>query len=111
MDEEWQPDAIIRVKLEALRKDFFDYIDKNIDKIDDNVPVFYGHVVATLERTFPEIGEVLHDRFIDNITAKVLDTSKRSGDLAFVGRLFDHALRNKKRRPGKRSMISCSVLR
>lgn len=101
MDEEWQPDAIIRVKLEALRKDFFDYIDKNIDKIDDNVPVFYGHVVATLERTFPEISEVLHDRFIDNITAKVLDASRRSGDLAFVGRLFDHALRNKKKKTGK----------
>ena len=101
MDEEWQPDAIVRVKLEALRKDFFDYIEKNIDKIDENVPVFYGHVVATLERTFPDINETHHDKFIDSITVKVLDTSGRSGDIAFVGKLFDHALRNKKKKSGK----------
>jgi hypothetical protein len=101
MEEEWQPDAIVRVKLEALRKDFFDYIEKNIDKIDDNVPVFYGHVIATLERTFPEINDDLHDRFIDSITAKVLHSSKRSGDLTFVGKLFDYAVRNKKKKAGK----------
>ena len=86
MDEEWQPDAIVRVKLEALRKDFFDYIEKNIDKIDENVPVFYGHVVCTLEQSIPDINETHHDKFIDSITVKVLDTSGRSGDIAFVGK-------------------------
>jgi hypothetical protein len=39
MDEECQPDAIVRVKLNQLKKDFFDYIDKNSVKIDEKVPV------------------------------------------------------------------------
>ena len=54
MDEECQPDAIVRVKLNQMKKDFFDYIEKNSEKIDSNVPVFYGHVVTTLEKSLPE---------------------------------------------------------
>ncbi len=100
MDDEWQPDAIVRVKLDALKKDFFEYIDKNIGKIDDNIPVFYGHIVATLEKTFPELPEDSFDKFIDSVTIKVLEVSKRSGDLTFVGKLFDYAVRNKKKKAG-----------
>ena len=95
MVEEWQPDAIIRLKLDQIKHDFFDYIDKNIDKIDENIPVFYGHVIATLEKNLPEIGDDLHDQFIDHITVRVLNTSKRSDDLAFIEKLFDYAERNK----------------
>ncbi len=101
MVEEWQPDAIIRLKLDQIKHDFFDYIDKNIDKIDANIPVFYGHVIATLEKNLPEINDELHDQFIDNITVRVLNMSKRSDDLAFIEKLFDYAERNKHTKKGR----------
>ena len=101
MVEEWQPDAIIRLKLDQIKHDFFDYIDKNIDKIDANIPVFYGHVIATLEKNLPEISNELHDQFIDHITVRVLNMSKRSGDLAFIEKLFDYAERNKHTKKGR----------
>jgi hypothetical protein len=101
MVEEWQPDAIIRLKLDQIKHDFFDYIDKNIDKIDENIPVFYGHVIATLEKNLPEISDELHDQFIDNITIRVMNTSKRSDDLVFIEKLFDYAERNKHTKKGR----------
>jgi len=101
MDVEWQPDAIIRVKLDQLKKDFSEYILKNLDKIEANIPVFYGHVIATLEKTFPDIPDDLHDRFIDSITVQVLEASKKSSDIAFVERLFDYSIRNKKKKTGR----------
>jgi hypothetical protein len=101
MDQEWQPDAIVRIKLDQIKRDFFDYIEKNIDKIDANIPVFYGHIIATLEKTLPDINDDLHDKFIDTITARVLDLSKRSTEVPFVEKLFDHAIRNKRKRKGR----------
>jgi hypothetical protein len=101
MVDEWQPDAIIRLKLDQIKHDFFDYIDKNIDKIDANIPVFYGHVIATLEKNLPEISDELQDQFIDNITVRVLNMSKRSDDLAFIEKLFDYAERNKHNKKGR----------
>ena len=101
MDQEWQPDAIVRIKLDQIKKDFFDYIEKNIDKIDANIPVFYGHIIATLERTLPDINDDLYDKFIDTITARVLDVSKRSSEIPFVEKLFDHAIRNKRKKKGR----------
>jgi len=101
MDDEWQPDAIIRRKLDQIKHDFFDYIDKNIDKIDANIPVFYGHVIATLEKNLPEISDELHDQFIDKITVRILNTSKRSDDLTFIEKLFDYAERNRHNKKGK----------
>ena len=101
MVEEWQPDAIIRLRLDQIKHDFFDYIDKNIDKIDANIPVFYGHVIATLEKNLPEISDELQDQFIDNITVRVLNMSKRSDDLAFIEKLFDYAERNKHNKKGR----------
>ena len=101
MDVEWQPEAIVRAKLDQLKKEFFEYVEKNIGKIEANVPVFYGHVIATLEKVLPGVSDELHDRFIDSITIKVLDTSSRSSDTVFVEKLFDYALRNKRKKTGK----------
>ena len=101
MVQEWQPDAIVRIKLDQIKKDFFDYIEKNIDKIDANIPVFYGHIIATLERTLPDINDDLYDKFIDTITARELDVSKRSSEIPFVEKLFDHAIRNKRKKKGR----------
>jgi hypothetical protein len=101
MDEEWQPDAIVRVKLNQLKKDFFDYIEKNSDKIDSNIPVFFGSVLATLEKALPNVSDDLYDRFIDSITIRVLDASTMSDDLLYVEKLFDYAERNKRKKTGK----------
>jgi hypothetical protein len=101
MVQEWQPDAIIRIKLDQIKKDFFDYIEKNIDKIDANIPVFYGNVAATLEKSLPDINDDLYDKFIDTITARVLDASKRSSEHTFVEKLFEHAIRNKRKKKGR----------
>ncbi len=96
-----QPDAIIRLKLDQLKSDFFEYIEKNNDKIEANVPVFYGHVIAALEKALPAVDDDLYDRFIDSITLHFLKTSKMGGDISFVERMFDHAERNKRRKTGK----------
>ena len=88
MDGECQPNAIVRVKLNHLKKDFFDYIEKNSDKIDSNVPVFYGYVIDTLEKTLPDISDDLYDRFIDSITLRILEKSTLSGDIPFVEKVF-----------------------
>jgi hypothetical protein len=101
MDQECQPDAVIRVKLDQLKSDFFEYIEKNSDKIDANIPVFYGQVIATLEKALPSITDDFYDRFIDSITLRVLETSKMSGDLSHVQKLFDYAERHKRRKTGK----------
>ena len=107
MDEECQPDAIVRVKLNQMKKDFFDYIEKNSEKIDSNVPVFYGHVVTTLEKSIPNISDDLYDRFIDSITLRVLEKSKLSSDITYVEKLFDYAERNKRKKTGTGSLRYC----
>jgi hypothetical protein len=101
MDEECQPNAIVRVKLNQLQKDFFDYIEKNSDKIDANVPVFYGQVIDTLEKTLPNVNDDLYDHFIDSITLRVLEKSTKSKDISYVEKLFDYAERNKRKKTGK----------
>jgi len=44
------PDAIVYDKLNLLKKDFFGYIERNTDKVDANLPVFYGHVISALDK-------------------------------------------------------------
>ena len=101
MDMVCQPDAIARVKLNQMKKDFFDYIEKKSEKIDSSLPVFFGHVVATLEKNLPNVNDDLYDRFLDSITLRVLDTSTMSSEISFVEKLFDYAERNKRKKTGK----------
>ena len=101
MDPESQPDAVIRLKLNQLKSDFFDYIDKNSEKIDANIPVFYGQVIATMEKALPGISDDLYDRFIDSITLRVLEKSTQSADVSYAAKLFDYAERHKHAKTGK----------
>lgn len=101
MDQECQPDAVIRLRLDQLKSDFFEYIEKNSDKIEGNLPVFYGQIVAALEKNLPVIDDDRYDRFIDSLTLHLLKTSSMGGDIAFVGRLFDYAERNRRRKAGR----------
>ncbi|MDD1697543.1 MAG: hypothetical protein LUQ36_04195 [Methanoregula sp.] len=91
-------DAIVYDKLNLLKKDFFGYIRSNTEKVDSNLPVFYGHVVSALENSFPDIPDETYDEFIDHITFEVLDASKNSGDFEFVRKVIHNALRFKKKK-------------
>ncbi len=91
-------DAIVYEKLNLLKNDFFGYIRGNSDKVDSNLPVFYGHVVSALENSFPDIPDETYDEFIDHITFEVLDASKNSGDFEFVRKIIHNALRFKKKK-------------
>lgn len=89
-------DAIVYDKLNLLKKDFVGYIGHNSEKVDANLPVFYGHVVSALENSFPDILDESYDEFIDLITFEVLNASRNSGDFGYITRVIQNALRYKK---------------
>jgi hypothetical protein len=91
-------DAIVYDKLNLLKKDFIGYIGRNSEKVDANLPVFYGHVISALENSFPDILDESYDEFIDLITFEVLNASRNSGDISYINRVIQNALRSKKRK-------------
>jgi hypothetical protein len=107
MGDEWQPEAVTRLRLGRLKKEFTDYIAANSDKIDANIPVFFGQVIATLDKTLPGLGDDLYDPFIDAMAFAVLDSSKRSDDIPFIEKLFEYAIRNKR---GNRSRAIFDIM-
>ena len=98
MREEKLSDAIVYDKLNLLKKDFFGYIEHNTEKVDANLPVFYGHVISALENSFPDILDESYDEFIDHITFEVLDASSNSSDFAYINKVIQNALRFKKKK-------------
>jgi hypothetical protein len=98
-------DAIAYEKLNLLKKDFFGYIKKNTEKVDANLPVFYGHVVSALENSFPGITDESYDEFIDLIAFEVLDVSKNSGDYEYIRKVIHNALRFRRKRTPKQGSI------
>ncbi|MFA5236519.1 MAG: hypothetical protein WC362_01530 [Methanoregula sp.] len=101
MGDEWQPEAVVRLRLERLKKDFVDYIAVNSEKIDANIPVFFGQVITSIDKALPGLGDDLYDPFIDAMAFAVLEASKRSDDIPFVEKLFDYAMRNKRGNRGR----------
>ncbi len=101
MAEEWTPDALIDQKLGQTKKEMMEYIEKNSENIDSNIPIFYGHVISILEKNFPHLPDQAYDRFIDDLTIKVLEESKRSTDVDYIERLFRHASRVKRKQTGR----------
>ena len=91
-------DAIDYDKLKVLQKDFFGYIASNTEKVDANLPVFYGHVISALENSFPDISDNTHDEFIDHVTFEVLNTSRNANDFAYINKVIQNAIRFKKRK-------------
>jgi len=77
MRNELLSDAILYEKLDQMKNDFFGYIEQHSAKVDENLPVFYGHVLAALENSFPNLDDQAFDQFIDTITFKVLDCTVR----------------------------------
>ncbi len=91
-------DAIVYDKLNLLKKDFSGYIERNTIKVDENLPVFFGHMISALEKSFPDISDESYDDFIDSITFKVLDASSNINDFDYIKRVILNALRLKKRK-------------
>ncbi len=104
MEEAWQPEAVQNRKLEQLKASMYDYIEKNIEKIDSNLPVFFGHVTATLEKSFPALDDRAHDEFIDAVTFKFLDTTHQPPTPEFLDKVLWHAIGNKRRRKGRATL-------
>lgn len=98
MQDEKLSDAIIYDKLTLLKKDFFGYIERNTTKVDANLPVFYGYVISALENSFPHLADETYDGFIDDITFKVLDASRRSNDIEYIKKVLLNVIRLKKRK-------------
>ncbi|MCU0632910.1 MAG: hypothetical protein MUC66_08045 [Methanolinea sp.] len=101
MPEEWIPDALIEQKMGQTKREMMEYIEKNSEKIDSNLPIFFGHVVSIIEKNFPDIPDQAYDRFIDDVTVKVLEDSKRSTDIEYIEKLFRHATRVKRKYTGR----------
>ncbi|MDT8358334.1 MAG: hypothetical protein RQ758_07520, partial [Methanomicrobiaceae archaeon] len=88
-------------RLEALKRDLYGYVDENIQKIDANLPVFFGHVISRLEDMFPDIDDVTYDEFIDAIAFHIMDASPRAGDVEVIERISTNAARAKRKTKGK----------
>ncbi|MDD1654128.1 MAG: hypothetical protein LUO91_00265, partial [Methanomicrobiales archaeon] len=46
-----------------VRREFLEYIDRNIQEISAYLPVFYGQVVSTLDNSFPDLDSETYDEF------------------------------------------------
>ena len=97
-------DAIVYDKLNLLIKDFSGYIERNTTKVDENLPVFIGHMISALEKSIPDIPDESYDDFIDSITFKVLDASQNINDFEYIRKVILNALRLKKRKDADRGI-------
>ncbi|HDR73160.1 MAG TPA: hypothetical protein ENN85_04530 [Methanoculleus sp.] len=97
-------DAIRYEKLDVMKKDLSLYIEKNISKIDSNLPVFFGHVISALDQSFPDLDDAAYDEYIDDIAYRILETSPKASDIEFIERLNDNANRWKRKKGGKASL-------
>jgi len=110
MRSETLTDAIRYEKLEQLRLDFSGYIESNITKIEDKLPVFYGHVLSALDSSFSDLDAESYDAFLDAISFKILDTTTRAREPGYTEKVIESALRLKKgKNPQKGLEISVGL--
>ncbi|MDN7025614.1 hypothetical protein FGU65_12050 [Methanoculleus sp. FWC-SCC1] len=100
----WQPEAIQNRRLEQLKASMNEYIERSIDKIEGNLPVFFGHVAATLDKSFPSLPDRTYDEFIDAITLTLLNTTRQQPNVEFLEKVLRHAMGNKRRRQGRATL-------
>ncbi len=104
MEEPWQPDAVQGRRLDQLEASMYEYVEKNIDTIEVNLPIFFGHVAASLDRSFPSLPDREYDEFIDSVTLKLLNTTRHQPDVDFLEKVLRHAMGNKRRRKGRATL-------
>jgi len=96
MQEEKLPGLSPDDRLKKVRKEFHEYIDKNIAEIVQTLPVFFAHIITMLNDSFPGIKDEAHDEFIDSVTERILSDSRQGNNLAFVEKVCANAVRAKK---------------
>jgi hypothetical protein len=96
MEEEKLAGLPLDEKLRKVRREFHDYIDKNIAEISATLPVFFAHIITMLNDTFPGLKDEAHDEFIDSITYRILAASRQGKNLQFVEKVCANAVRAKK---------------
>src|SRR5690554_6601378 len=101
MENAWQPEALRNRRLEQLRATMDDYIVKNTDLIEANLPVFFGHVAATLDKTFSDLDDRTYDDFIDATTFTLVSTTNEALTPEFLEKTLRHAMGNNRRRKGR----------
>jgi len=52
MPGEWVPDALVEQKMGQTKREMMDYIEKNSEKIDSNLPVFLDMSYLSWKTTF-----------------------------------------------------------
>jgi len=53
MPGQWAPDALVEQKMGQTKREMMEYIEKNSEKIDSNLPVFLDMSYLSWKRTFP----------------------------------------------------------
>ncbi|ABN57823.1 MULTISPECIES: hypothetical protein [Methanoculleus] len=104
MEDAWQPEALRNRRLEQLRATMDDYIVKNTGQVEGNLPVFFGHVAATLDKTFPELDDRTYDDFIDATVFALLNVTSEAPTPEFLDKVLRHAMGNKRRRKGRATL-------
>ncbi len=104
MGDAWQPEALRNKRLEQLRATMDDYIVKHTDQVEGNLPVFFGHVAATLDKTFPDLEDSVYDDFIDATTFTLLNATHEAPTVEFLEKTLRHAIGNKRRRKGRATL-------
>ncbi len=89
-------DAIEYERLDLLRKDFIGYVSKHRSKVDENLPVFFGHVITALENSFPHLSDAHFNEFIDAVSFKLLDDPSKPLTRDTIERIKTNALRAKR---------------
>jgi len=108
MQEEKPRELSLQEKLDQLKQELIDTIIKNSATIDTDLPVFYGHLIASLETISKDMSDSVFDDFIDTITYRLLDESKKVKDPDFIEKVCTNALRAK-RKSTARSGIDIEV--
>ncbi len=104
MEESWQPEALRNRRLEQLRATMDDYIVKNAGQVEENLPVFFGHVAATLDKTFPDLDDRTYDDFIDATAFTLLNVTREAPTTEYLEKFLRHAMGNKRRRKGRATL-------
>lgn len=81
-----------------------EYVGRNIAQVEGNLPVFFGHVAATLDKTFPALDDRSYDDFIDSVTLTLLSATRENPTPEFLEKTLRHAMGNKRRRKGRATL-------
>ena len=111
MEGIWRSKVPGNRRLEQLQATMNSYIEKNIARVEANLPVFFGHVTATLDKTFPNLDDRAYDDFIDAITGTVINATREAPTAEYFEKILRHAMRGKRRKRERTTLDVIVALR